>query len=95
MGGRCRSIREWATNDPEAAKAYLDKVPLDHKMNRPSLHTNLVMGMATQDLDGAAAYAEENQFGRDRGRSIDFLAKSFMEEGEGAMRRWLDGIDHG
>jgi hypothetical protein len=86
-------IREWATNDPEAAKAYLDKVPLDHKMNRPSLHTNLVMGMATQDLDGAAAYAEENQFGRDRGRSIDFLAKSFMEEGEGAMRRWLDGID--
>ncbi|MCH1505378.1 MAG: hypothetical protein L7V86_17480 [Verrucomicrobiales bacterium] len=57
-------IREWATSDPEAAKAYLDKVPLDHKMNRLSLHANLVMGMATQDLDGVAAYAEENQFDR-------------------------------
>ena len=33
-------------------------------MNWPSLHANLVMGMATQDLDGAAAYAEENQFDR-------------------------------
>ena len=57
-------IREWATSHPEAAKAYLDKVPFDHKMNWPSLHANLVMGMATKDLDGAAAYAEENQFDR-------------------------------
>ncbi len=86
-------IREWATSDPAAAKAYLDKIPLDHKMNRHSLHTNLVMGMAAKDLDGAASYAEENQFGRERGDSIEFLAKSFMKQSEGALRDWLDGID--
>lgn len=86
-------IREWATSDPEAAIAYLDKIPLDHKMNRRSLHTNLVKGMAAKDLVGAATYAEENQFGRERGDSIEFLAKSFAKEGEAAMRKWLDGID--
>ena len=88
-------IREWATSDPAAAKAYLNGIPLDHKMNRHSLHANLVMGMAAKDLVGAAAYAEENQFGRERGKSIEFLANSFMKQGEGALHDWLDGIDTG
>lgn len=89
-------IREWAMRDPTAAMAYLDTVPPDHKMNRRSLHTNFVMGMAENDLTGAAAYAEENQYGRERGQSIDFLARRFMEKGgESALREWLDTIDAG
>ena len=87
-------IREWATRDPAAAMAYLDEVPRDHKMNRHSLHAHFVKGMAERDLNGAAAYAERNQYGRERGESIEFLADTYMAKGgEFALRSWLDGID--
>ncbi len=92
MGGGS-AVAGWAAVDPAAAMAFVEVYEDDGA--RPWLHYGVMREVARTDLDGAIAYAEQNEKSNARGRQLEFLGERiFAERGVDGMVAWLEGIDH-
>ncbi|MEM7388180.1 MAG: hypothetical protein AAF514_24870, partial [Verrucomicrobiota bacterium] len=86
------TIEVWAGQDPRAAMEYVRNV--ETKQNKPSLHHHVFKALLEQDVSLAAGFAMENKKSRERGHSIEALARHFAGNGgEAALSKWLNGID--
>lgn len=90
--GGTTAISAWASQDKDAAKAYLDEVKDERQ--KGFLTFGLIDGWAKSDLKGASTYVETLPQGPGRGFYVDLLAEKHLQQGgvEGAVA-WVQGID--
>lgn len=88
------ALSGWASNDPAAAKAWLDQQP--NNFSKSFLQAGLVDGWAKNDLAGASAYAEALPQSVVRGFLVDMLADKYIaKSGPEAAMQWAQSIQAG
>ncbi len=91
------ALQTWVKNDPAAAKAWAIEHGKDLNKDEGNWYmVGVISGLAKQDLNTAAAWAQEQPRSRARGDMLDKVIDAFTKQrGLDGLQEWASGLEAG